>query len=58
VGKTFAMLAEAQRLRAQGLDILIGASSTASEIWSAILSGCPSDTDSDVNRCFAMFYFT
>src|SRR4051794_9358429 len=26
------------------------ASSTASEIWSATLSGCPSDTDSDVNR--------
>ena len=25
------------------------ASSTASEIWSAILSGCPSVTDSDVN---------
>src|SRR5579872_1753140 len=27
------------------------ASSTASEIWSAILSGCPSVTDSDVNKC-------
>ena len=26
------------------------ASSTESEIWSAILSGCPSVTDSDVNR--------
>ena len=26
------------------------ASSTASDIWSATLSGCPSDTDSDVNR--------
>ena len=26
------------------------ASSTASEIWSATLSGCPSETDSDVNR--------
>ncbi len=26
------------------------ASNTASEIWSAILSGCPSDTDSDVKR--------
>src|SRR5918999_5669523 len=26
------------------------ASSTVSEIWSAILSGCPSVTDSDVNR--------
>src|SRR5713226_3677994 len=27
------------------------ASRTASEIWSAILSGCPSVTDSDVNMC-------
>src|SRR5918992_2064646 len=27
------------------------ASRTASEIWSASLSGCPSVTDSDVNRC-------
>ncbi len=26
------------------------ASSTASEIWSATLSGWPSDTDSEVNR--------
>src|SRR5215469_14446586 len=26
------------------------ASTTASEIWSAILSGCPSVTDSDVKR--------
>ena len=26
------------------------ASSTASEIWSATLSGCPSETDSEVNR--------
>src|SRR5262244_1726464 len=26
------------------------ASRTASEIWSAILSGCPSVTDSEVNR--------
>ena len=26
------------------------ASRIASETWSAILSGCPSDTDSDVNR--------
>src|SRR3984893_10680926 len=26
------------------------ASSTPSEIWSAILSGCPSVTDSEVNR--------
>ena len=30
------------------------ASSTASEIWSAILSGWPSETDSEVNS-FAMF---
>src|SRR5579863_4995304 len=30
----------------------ITSSSTASEIWSAILSGCPSVTDSDVNRKF------
>src|SRR5262249_5484798 len=28
----------------------ITSSSTASEIWSAILSGCPSVTDSDVNK--------
>ena len=28
------------------------ASSTASLIWSQILSGCPSVTDSDVNSCF------
>ena len=28
----------------------ITASSTPSEIWSAILSGCPSVTDSEVNR--------
>src|ERR1700741_430650 len=27
------------------------ASSTASEIWSATLSGWPSETDSEVNRC-------
>src|SRR5690606_30955830 len=27
------------------------ASSTASEIWSVTLSGCPSVTDSDVNTC-------
>ena len=26
------------------------ASSTASEIWSATLSGCPSETDSEVKR--------
>src|SRR5450755_576141 len=29
------------------------ASRTASEIWSAILSGCPSVTDSEVNRNFS-----
>ncbi len=29
------------------------ASKIASEIWSAILSGCPSDTDSDVNFSFS-----
>ncbi|QJA21800.1 DUF2684 family protein [Pectobacterium punjabense] len=34
------------------------ASRTASEIWSAILSGCPSETDSDVKRCLAMSFFT
>ena len=28
------------------------ASRTASEIWSQILSGCPSVTDSDVKRYF------
>src|SRR4051812_7604068 len=28
------------------------ASRTASEIWSHILSGCPSDTDSEVNTKF------
>ncbi len=28
------------------------ASRMASEIWSAILSGCPSDTDSEVNRVY------
>ena len=30
------------------------ASSTASEIWSAILSGCPSETDSEVNREYSL----
>ena len=29
------------------------ASRMASEIWSATLSGWPSDTDSDVNKCFS-----
>jgi len=32
------------------------ASSTASEIWSQILSGCPSVTDSEVNKRFAMIF--
>jgi hypothetical protein len=27
-----------------------------SEIWSATLSGCPSDTDSDVNKYAIWFY--
>src|SRR6476620_7458660 len=31
--------------------LAITASRTASEIWSAILSGCPSVTDSEVNMC-------
>src|SRR5918998_6360381 len=30
---------------------LTGRARIASEIWSAILSGCPSVTDSEVNRC-------
>src|SRR5215472_7238334 len=30
------------------------ASRTASEIWSAILSGCPSVTDSEVNMCLCV----
>ena len=34
------------------------ASRIASEIWSQILSGCPSETDSDVKRCFAIFNIT
>jgi hypothetical protein len=38
-----------QATRAAGSLVRI-ASSTASEIWSAILSGCPSVTDSDVKR--------
>ena len=33
------------------------ASSTASEIWSQILSGCPSVTDSDVNKVLAIKFF-
>src|SRR5271169_6319430 len=32
------------------------ASKTASEIWSAILSGCPSVTDSEVNRKLRFFW--
>ena len=38
-----------QATRARGSCARI-ASSTASEIWSAILSGWPSETDSEVNR--------
>ena len=30
------------------------ASNIASDIWSHILSGCPSVTDSEVNKCFAI----
>src|SRR5690606_14793996 len=33
------------------------ASSTASEIWSAILSGCPSDTDSEVKMEYSLIPF-
>ncbi len=33
------------------------ASRTASDIWSATLSGCPSATDSDVKRCFKRLLF-
>ena len=32
------------------------ASSTASEIWSATLSGCPSETDSEVNMYLDIVY--
>ena len=32
------------------------ASSTASEIWSQILSGCPSVTDSEVKKYLLIFY--
>lgn len=46
VGKTWAMLAEAQRLRAQGLDILIGVAEThGRKETAAMLEGsvpCPS----------------
>ena len=30
-------------------------SNTASDIWSATLSGCPIDTDSEVNKCLPFF---
>ena len=33
------------------------ASSIESDIWSQILSGCPSVTDSDVNKCLAILSF-
>src|SRR5690349_22658150 len=39
-----------QATRPEG-SLAITASSTASEIWSAILSGCPSVTDSEVKIC-------
>ena len=42
-----AILAQDKRARGSAARI---ASSTASEIWSAILSGWPSETDSDVKR--------
>ena len=40
--------------RADGSSAII-ASSTASDIWSQSLSGCPSVTDSDVNRYDGLF---
>src|SRR5690349_14516110 len=43
----FTSVSQATRER---LSRAISASSTASEIWSATLSGWPSETDSDVNR--------
>ncbi|MCY1450336.1 hypothetical protein D9M71_671350 [compost metagenome] len=36
------------------LSLAMMASSTASEIWSAILSGWPSDTDSEVKREYSL----
>ena len=41
------MVSQATRARLSWVRI---ASSTASEIWSATLSGWPSDTDSEVNK--------
>ena len=43
----FTSVSQATRARLSWARI---ASSTASEIWSAILSGWPSETDSEVNR--------
>ena len=42
-----------QATRASGSWVRIS-SRMASEIWSQILSGCPSVTDSEVNRCLAI----
>ena len=42
-----------QATRASGSWVRIS-SRIASEIWSQILSGCPSVTDSEVNRCLAI----
>src|SRR5699024_1081859 len=42
-----------QATRASGSWVRIS-SRMASEIWSQILSGCPSVTDSDVKRCLAI----
>src|SRR6202044_940259 len=41
------MVSQATRPRGSAAKM---ASSTASEIWSATLSGCPSETDSEVNE--------
>src|SRR5690606_28909505 len=45
--------ATSQATRACGSSVRI-ASSTASEIWSQILSGCPSVTDSEVSNFFSV----
>jgi len=44
------VISVSQATRASGSSASV-ASNTASEIASAILSGCPSVTDSEVNRC-------
>jgi hypothetical protein len=46
-GPVFTIVSQATRAR---LSCARMASSTASEIWSAILSGWPSETDSEVKR--------